>query len=69
MQIENHKEEDPFAHYEELFMKLDPAAAAFRLSSVKWDGKEFYGLITDAVSPLPYPSRCNISYVGAAGEV
>ena len=42
MQIENHKEEVPFAHYEELFKKLDPADAAGRLSSVKWDGKEFY---------------------------
>ena len=42
MQIENHKEEVPFAHYEELFKKLDPAEAAARLSSVKWDGKEFY---------------------------
>ena len=42
MQIENHKEEVPFAHYEELFKKLDPAAAAERLRSVKWDGKEFY---------------------------
>ena len=42
MQIENHKEEVPFAHYEELFKKLDPAAAASRLSNVKWDGKEFY---------------------------
>ena len=42
MQIENHKEEVPFAHYEELFKKLDPADAAARLSCVKWDGKEFY---------------------------
>ena len=42
MQIENHKEEVPFAHYEELFKKLDPASAAARLSNVKWDGKEFY---------------------------
>ena len=42
MQIENHKEEVPFAHYEELFKKLDPADAAQRLRSVKWDGKEFY---------------------------
>ena len=42
MQIENHKEEVPFAHYEELFKKLNPADAAERLSSVKWDGKEFY---------------------------
>ena len=41
MQIENHKEEVPFAHYEELFKKLNPADAAARLSSIKWDGKEF----------------------------
>ena len=27
MQIENHKEEVPFSHYEELFRALDPAAA------------------------------------------
>ena len=42
MQIENHKEEVPFAHYEELFQKLNPVDTAARLSSVKWDGKEFY---------------------------
>ena len=41
MQIENHKEEVPFAHYEERFRGLDPAEAAAR-TGVKWDGKEFY---------------------------
>ncbi len=41
MQIENHKEEVPFAHYEELFRKLDAAEAAER-TGAKWDGKEFY---------------------------
>ena len=41
MQIENHKEEVPFAHYEERFRTLEPAAAAAR-TNVKWDGKEFY---------------------------
>ena len=41
MQIENHKEEVPFAYYEELFCKLDPAEAAAR-TGAKWDGKEFY---------------------------
>ena len=40
MQIENHKEEVPFAHYEELFRKLDPAEAA-RRTGASWDGKEF----------------------------
>ena len=42
MQIENHKEEVPFAHYEELFRKLDVQDAQNRLPGVKWDGKEFY---------------------------
>jgi len=42
MQIENHKEEVPFAHYEEKFRALKPEAVMERLSQVKWDGKEFY---------------------------
>ncbi len=41
MQIENHKEEVPFAHYEEKFRALDPASVAERLKDVRWDGKEF----------------------------
>ena len=41
MQIENHKEEVPFAHYEEQFHALDPQEAVSRLSGVKWDGREF----------------------------
>ena len=41
MQIENHKEEVPFAHYEDLFKALDPQEAAAR-TGAKWDGKEFY---------------------------
>ncbi len=41
MQIENHKEEVPFAHYEERFRGLAPEEAAAR-TGVKWDGKEFY---------------------------
>ena len=41
MQIENHKEEVPFAHYEQLFRSLDPQEAAGR-TGAKWDGKEFY---------------------------
>ena len=41
MQIENHKEEVPFAHYEEKFRALDPASVAARLKDVCWDGKEF----------------------------
>ena len=41
MQIENHKEEVPFAHYEELFRSLNAQEAADR-TGAKWDGKEFY---------------------------
>lgn len=41
MQVENHKEEVPFAHYEGLFRGLEPGEAAARVNA-KWDGKEFY---------------------------
>ena len=41
MQIENHKEEVPFSHYEERFRSLNPSEAAER-TGTKWDGKEFY---------------------------
>ena len=41
MQIENHKEEVPFAHYEEKFRTLDPEAVTQRLSHVHWNGTEF----------------------------
>ena len=41
MQIENHKEEVPFAHYEEKFRALEPASVQERLKAVKWDGREF----------------------------
>lgn len=40
-QIENHKEEVPFAHYEELFRALVAEDAAARLPGLPWDGKEF----------------------------
>ena len=42
MLIENHKEEVPFAHYEERFKGLEPQDVTARLAGVKWDGKEFY---------------------------
>ena len=41
MEIENHKEEVPFAFYEEKFRSLNPEDAVGRLSDVRWDGKEF----------------------------
>ena len=41
MQIENRKEEVPFAHYAALFPSLDPREAGNR-TGAEWDGKEFY---------------------------
>ena len=41
MQIENHKEEVPFAHYKELFTAVSPKDVTARLSDVSWDGAEF----------------------------
>ena len=41
MQNENHKEEVPFAHYEEKVRVLEPASVVQRLKDVKWDGSEF----------------------------
>ena len=41
MQVENHKEEVPFEHYESAFAKADAAEMAAR-TGAKWDGKEFY---------------------------
>jgi len=41
MQIENHKEEVPFAHYEEKFRALDPEKGLERLPDVLWNGREF----------------------------
>ncbi len=41
MQVENHKEEVPFSHYEGLFRALVPEEAAQRTGAT-WDGKEFY---------------------------
>ena len=42
MQIENHKEEVPFAHYEEQYRQLNAGEVTARLADVKWNGKEFY---------------------------
>ena len=41
MQVENHKEEVPFAHYEGLFKSLDPQDVTARLTDVSWNGEAF----------------------------
>ncbi len=55
MQIENHKEEVPFAHYEQLFRAMDPQEALSRLAAVKWDGKEFYVNLMDREYAVAHP--------------
>ena len=55
MQIENHKEEVPFAHYEEKFRSLDPASVQERLKGVKWDGKEFYVTLLGREFAISHP--------------
>ena len=61
MQIENHKEEVPFAHYEEKFRGLDPDSVVSRLADVRWDGKEFTLSLLGrsfAISHPEYAIRC-----------
>lgn len=41
MQVENHKEEVPFAYYEEQFSALNPEETLTRLPDARWDGTEF----------------------------
>ena len=55
MQIENHKEEVPFAFYEEKFRALDPASVAERLADARWDGKEFTVKLLGRDYAISYP--------------
>ena len=55
MQIENHKEEVPFAHYEERYRALEPADVTARLAEVKWDGEEFYVTLIGREFALAHP--------------
>jgi len=55
MLVENHKEEVPFAHYEELFRKADPAEIAGRLPDVIWDGKEFTVTLLKRAYAISHP--------------
>lgn len=54
MQIENHKEEVPFAHYAEQFAALDPAEAAKR-TGVPFDGADFTVRLLGTDYRVAYP--------------
>ena len=55
MQIENNKEEIPFAHYEAKFRALNPEDAVSRLPSVQWDGKEFTVMLLGKRYAIAHP--------------
>ena len=52
--VENHKEEVPFAHYEELFRDLNPADAQARLGEV-WNGREFILTLLGRTYAISHP--------------
>ncbi|MBQ2382409.1 MAG: DUF3786 domain-containing protein [Oscillospiraceae bacterium] len=54
MQIENHKEEVPFAHYEERFRSIDPAEAA-RRTGTEWDGEAFHVTLLGRAYAVSWP--------------
>ena len=56
MEIENHKEEVPFAHYEEQFRSLHPEDVRQRLSAVSWDGTEFTVTLLGRTFAIAHPS-------------
>ncbi len=55
MQIENHKEEVPFAFYEEKYKKLEPEEVLERVPDVRWDGKEFTVKLLGRTFALAHP--------------
>lgn len=67
MQIENHKEEVPFAHYAEKFRQLDPHQACQRLESVSWDGTEFTLTLLGSTYAIAHPDYA-IRALDGSGE-
>lgn len=67
MQIENHKEEVPFAHYAEKFRQLDPQQACQRLESVSWDGTEFTLTLLGSTYAIAHPDYA-IRALDGSGE-
>ena len=55
MQIENHKEEVPFAFYEEKFRALDPADVQQRLKGVSYDGSAFTVTLLGRTYSISHP--------------
>ena len=66
MQIENHKEEVPFAHYEAKFKELNPQEALERLPGVKWDGSEFTLTLLGKTYAISHPDYAIRALDGAS---
>ena len=60
MEIENHKEEVPFAHYEALFKDLNPQEVLERLPDVGFDGGAFRVTLLGRSFSITYPG-CEFS--------
>ena len=60
MEIENHKEEVPFAHYEALFKDLNPQEVLERLPDVGFDGGAFQVTLLGRSFSITYPG-CEFS--------
>ena len=60
MEIENHKEEVPFAHYEALFKELTPQEVLERLPDVAFDGQAFQVTLLGRPFSITYPG-CEFS--------
>ena len=55
MEIENHKEEVPFAHYEALYRALEPQEVTNRLPDVTFDGESFHLTLLGRAFSITYP--------------
>jgi len=55
MQIENHKEQIPFAHYQQRFRDLDPMKAASSVKNVVWRENEFYLTLLGRTFAIAHP--------------
>jgi len=62
MQIENHKEEVPFSHYEEKFKSLDPADVTARLPFVTFDGSAFTAALLGRTYTITWASYSIAAY-------
>ena len=55
MQVENHKEEVPFSHYEGLFRAMDMTSAAERLPELRREGNEVFLTLLNRTFAITWP--------------